>query len=339
MMSVVSASTRVPSASRLGSRRRQAPSVAIASDIPDVSRVDHNRVIDTLRAGRLLATKFEYVAHPSFGDPDAEATILAPTPTANVPSTPHRNAAEPWSLPYVSSLFYEPPILTREQEFHLFRKMNYLKYRARCLRDRIDPTAARTAELNELERLWNEAAAIKTHIVRANLRLVVALAKRRFDPRDDLLEQISDGNYALMRAVEKFDCSRGTKFSTYAAWAIRNAIARAYQDESRREPQAVHGCDEILKGVADHRTEDTDQRHLRQQREEGLWRLLARLEERERRVIVKRHGIGGSHGQTLREIGNDLGVTKERVRQIEARAVGKLREFARAEAEWGAEYE
>src|SRR5260370_18540389 len=106
--------------------------------------------------------------------------------------------------PYLASLYHEVLLLSREEEAHLFRKMNYLKARAGRLRDRIDPDRPRTADLDEVERLLDEALAIRTQIVRANLRLVVAIARRRLGPRDDLFERVSDGNYVLIRAAERF---------------------------------------------------------------------------------------------------------------------------------------
>ncbi len=92
---------------------------------------------------------------------------------------------------------------------HLFRKMNYLKYQAHQLRRRLDPAARRTADLDEIERLQEEALAVKNQIIRANLRLVVSIAKRHVGPSNNFFELVSDGNMSLIRAVEKFDFSPG----------------------------------------------------------------------------------------------------------------------------------
>ena len=86
------------------------------------------------------------------------------------------------------------PLLTREQEAHLFRKMNYLKYKAHRLREELDPAKAKTAELDEIERLQEEALAVKNQIIRANLRLVVSIAKRHVGPSNNFFELVSDGN-------------------------------------------------------------------------------------------------------------------------------------------------
>jgi RNA polymerase primary sigma factor len=243
-----------------------------------------------------------------------------------------RGTEAPAGLPaYLASLYREASLLSREQEVHLFRKMNYLKYRAARLRDRIDPACPRTADLDAFERLLEEAQAIKTQIVRANLRLVVAIAKRHLGRRDDLFERVSDGNYALMRAVDRFDYSRGNKFSTYATWTIRNQFARDIRDKNPCHLRFSPGRDDVFEDAADDRTDEQELLDVQAQKEEVVARLLARLNVRERRIIAGRYGIGGADAQTLKQLGKELGITKERVRQIESVAHNKLRWFAGTE--------
>jgi RNA polymerase primary sigma factor len=294
------------------------------------SRSHHDNPADAIRARRLLGTELRYIAHPSFDDPGARDAILAPMPAPDVAKAPRRTEAAAGFPPYLASLYHEALLLSREQEAHLFRKMNYLKSRASRLRDRIDPARPRTADLDEIERHLGGALATQTQIVRANLRLVVSIARRHLGPRDDLFERISDGNYVLIRAVERFDYSLGNKFSTYATWAIRNQFARAFRGRKRR-PQSLLGHDEAFEAAVDPRTDDLEQSDLQERRQEAFARLLGRLDDRERRIIVGHFGIGGAPVQTLRQIGDELGITRERVRQIEARARDKLRELARTE--------
>ena len=104
--------------------------------------------------------------------------------------------------------------------------MNFLKYQAAKLRDSLDPAKPKTLILNEIERLQEESLDVKNQIIRANLRLVVSIAKKRVGPSNNFFELVSDGNMSLIRAVEKFDYSRGFKFSTYASWAIMKNFAR-----------------------------------------------------------------------------------------------------------------
>jgi RNA polymerase primary sigma factor len=181
------------------------------------------RVLNEMRARRILELPLEYMYHPSFDKPGVDKEFLGPTP---VPETPTRKMRGPSGLPPYLSALYEVPLLTREQEYHLFRKFNYLKHKAARLREGLDPAHARTSVMNEIEQLYEEAVKVKNEIVQANLRLVVSIAKRHVSASEDFFSLVSDGNMSLIRAAEKFDFSRGNKFSTYASWAIMKNYAR-----------------------------------------------------------------------------------------------------------------
>jgi RNA polymerase primary sigma factor len=209
--------------------------------------------------------------------------------------------------------------------------MNYLKSLARRLRDRIDPARAGAAELDEIERLVTQAVAIRNRIIEANLRLVVSIAKKHARPGEDLSERVSDGNVALIRAVDRFDYARGNKFSTYASWAIIHSLSRGKRKQNDRV-RLVPGGEEVLQSIADTRADEHDQEKAHGQCRCQVERLLARLDGRERRIIAGRYGIGGAEEQTLTQIGKELGISKERVRQIAGRAQERLRGLARTEA-------
>jgi RNA polymerase primary sigma factor len=289
------------------------------------------RVINEVRARRLLDAKLEYMPHPSFEDPKARGEILAPMPGPPQGGATGRKKAPEGLPPYLASL-YDDPLLTREQEAHLFRKMNYLKFEASRLREAVDPARARTADLDRIERLQEEALALKNQIIRANLRLVVSIAKRHVGPSNNFFELVSDGNMSLIRAVEKFDYARGNKFSTYASWAIMKNFARTIPEENYRRDRFVTGHEEMFEAAADSRADEHGQETDQRLRQEAVTRLLGRLDDRERRIIISRFGIGGADEQTLEQLGRELGVTKERIRQLEARARGKLRKIADEEA-------
>src|SRR5205814_8658745 len=129
--------------------------------------------------------------------------------------------------------------------------VNYLKHLAARLRDRIDPDDARARDLDEVERLQAEALAVKNQIIRSNLRLVVSIAKRHMGTTNNFFELVSDGNMSLIRAVEKFDFSRGNKFSTYASWAIMKNFARTIPEENYRRDRFVTGHEEMFEAAAD----------------------------------------------------------------------------------------
>jgi RNA polymerase primary sigma factor len=285
------------------------------------------RIINEVRAKRILATKLEYIGHESFDDPKAAAIILAPLPPTADGKPPRRPRAPKGLPPYLASL-YEVPLLDREQEMHLFRQMNYLKHQAQKRREKLDPNRVKTSELDEIDRLQEEALAVKNQIIRANLRLVVSIAKRHVGPSNNFFELVSDGNMSLIRAVEKFDFSRGNKFSTYASWAIMKNFARTIPEENYRRDRFVTGHEEMFEAAADNRADEHEYESALKRMQEAVKGMLGRLDDRERRIIISRFGLEGSSEQTLEQLGRELGITKERVRQIESRAQDKLRRIA-----------
>jgi RNA polymerase sigma factor (sigma-70 family) len=285
------------------------------------------RIINEERAHRLLELKLEFIPHPSFDDPLASAEILGPMPLVKDPKALRKLKPPKGLPPYLASL-YEVPLLSREQEAHLFRKMNYLKYRAAQLRERLDPARSKAFDLDTIERLQEEALAVKNQIIRANLRLVVSIAKRHVGPSHNFFELVSDGNMSLMRAVEKFDFSRGNKFSTYASWAIMKNFARTIPEENYRRDRFVTGHEEMFESAPDTRVDEHEYESAQKRMQVAVLGMLDRLDDRERRIIISRYGINGASEQTLEQLGRELGITKERVRQIESRAQDKLRKFA-----------
>ncbi len=291
------------------------------------------RIVNEMRARRILEEKLDFIPNVAFESPTAEADILGKsgeaTTGAERKSPQARTLKAPPGLPpYLSSL-YEVPLLTKEQEVCLFRRMNYLKYRAAKLRESLDPKQAASSVLDEVERLQKQALAVKNQIIRANLRLVVSIAKRHVGSTNSFDELVSDGNMSLIRAVEKFDYARGNKFSTYATWAIMKNFARSIPTEQHQRDRFVTGHEEMFAATADRRSNETEFEHDLAQMRTSIAKILGRLEDRERAIIMARFGLDESgEPHTLEEVGEELGVTKERVRQLEVRAMGKLRQFA-----------
>jgi len=237
--------------------------------------------------------------------------------------------------------------------------------------------------------LEREAERAQKHLIEANLRLVVSVAKKHIGRGMPLLDLLQEGNIGLIRAVEKFDYHRGFKFSTYATWWIRQAITRAIADQARTIRIPVHMVETINKLLSvsrqlsqEHGREPTpkeigelmemspdrvreiikvsqlpislespigeeDDSHLgdfiedqnalappdaasRQLLKEQIDGVLSSLTPRERRVLQLRFGLEDGRARTLEEVGKEFNVTRERIRQIEAKALRKLRHPTRS---------
>jgi RNA polymerase primary sigma factor/RNA polymerase sigma factor len=288
------------------------------------------RIIKEMRAARLMELPLDSLGNEQFArlrSQKKKAEILGPLPESDLPT---KKPQLPSGLPpYLASL-YEVPLLTREQEVHLFRRMNYLKYKASRLRDTLDVNRPKSRLMNQIEKLYNESVTTKNHIIRANLRLVVSIAKRYVGRAGDFFEAVSDGNMSLIKAVEKFDVSRGNRFSTYASWAIMKNFARTIADVLRHRGHFFTSHSEMFTTVEDARADHYEQESAQIQRESHVGRLLDRLDERERQIVTSRFGLTRGHDPlTLRQVGAAMGVTKERIRQIQCRAMNKLRKAAK----------
>ncbi len=287
------------------------------------------RVINEMRGKRINELPLDFIPNPGFARMDPRRLIREPLPQSDVAvKKPRLPSGLP---PYLASL-YEVPLLTKEQEVYLFRRFNYLKYRATRLRNQLDREHPKGALMDEIEKLYDLAVQTKNKIVRANLRLVVSIAKRHVGQSDNFFELVSDGNMSLIRAVEKFDFARGNKFSTYASWAIMKNFARTIPDEIRYRDRYRTANFEMFSAAEDQRSDQYEQESAQSQRRFQVGRILERLDEREQKIIISRFGL--DHKQeplTLKEVGAEMGVTKERVRQIEARALSKLRQAAEDE--------
>ncbi len=283
------------------------------------------RVINEMRARQLMTRKIDYVYNPQFDLPGVDQIILGEAPAEKAASTRTRTQRPPRDLPPYLRRLYELPLLRPEQERHLFRQYNYLKYRADRLRKKLDLNHIRSAQLRQIERILAQAEAVKNRIIRANLRLVVSIAKKHLAGPQSLFELISDGNVSLLRAVEKFDYARGFKFSTYASWAIMKNFARSVPKERYLLDHFVTSSEEILDLVASAGRYDPRATSMLELRE-SIQTVLAQLSPRERSVVVRRFGLSKlSEPQTLNQLSRSLGISKERVRQIEHRAMQKLR--------------
>jgi RNA polymerase sigma factor (sigma-70 family) len=303
--------------------------VQVLADESCRTRTSIYRILGEERAQLLFEQPIDFMDSPEFRKPDAERVILGPPP--EVEKKGGRVKPPPGLPPYLASL-YSIPLLTREEEQYYFRKMNYLKYKAFRLREKIDRSRPRTKDLDQLEAFLSKAVEIKNFLIRSNLRLVVSIAKRHMTPSTNFFEMVSDGNMSLIRAIEKFDYTKGNKFSTYATWAIMKNFARSIPAEYKLLDRFRTGNDEVFQSSQESRGSQFEEEIVNAKQHQVIMSILEQLDEREKQIIVHRYGLEqGTEPLTLEQVGSRMGVTKERIRQLESRALTKLRKIAHEE--------
>ncbi|QQE10366.1 sigma-70 family RNA polymerase sigma factor [Planctomycetota bacterium] len=294
---------------------------------------------EELTIRHILVDKYEYVDNEAFNSKPsvAEKKIFADAPPIELPDTS-------WYHPVMDNFVNDSRVnknvgtvlLSAEEERILFIQFNYCRFRVCKIREKMQKQASKpikTEKAVEILEWHNRAEAYRDQIAQTNLALVLAMAKRTRMSEVDFADLVSEGNMALLRAVDKFDAARGFKFSTYACRAILKAFSRSGVKLSKYRQLFPTAFDPALERSnfqeeknASHEMDCVDEVH------KILEDNRAELSEIEIEVIKHRFGIDKQpidneepKGMTLEQVGKVIGVTKERVRQIQNKALAKIR--------------
>lgn len=289
---------------------------------------------DQRRLTALLAEPQDYINSEEFYLPDAEQTIYDKAPEIRKPDAS-------WYVPVMDNMgpktrtpsSNDQVILTAAEERVIFLQFNYARHRIEEIRKMVidRPNAEPTLEESrELLRWDRKADQLRLQIAETNLALVLAMAKRTRMNDMDYADLVSEGNMALMRAVDKFDCGRGFKFSTYACRAILKAFSRQGMKLTKYRQRFPTDFDPKLE--RSNHTEETRAAEVRDTATEVkriVMENTAGLSDIERTVIGHRYKLEDedelAKPLTLEQVGQVIGVTKERVRQIQNKALEKIR--------------
>jgi len=220
-------------------------------------------------------------------------------------------------------------LLTAEGEQTLFKQLKFANFRAEAIEKSLHPKRPSAKKLAEFERLKQEASSIRDQIAVANLRLVASIAARVARSGGDFDEFFAEGNSILMKCIEKFDYAKGYRFSTYATTAIQRHLYRLVARSSkRRTVESVHddGVLHQLAGREDHQVEQEAEFAAAQA---IISRMEQTLDDRECFIVRGRLGLDGTgKGKSFQTLGDHLGLSKERIRQLFNRGIDKLSELA-----------
>jgi RNA polymerase primary sigma factor len=283
---------------------------------------------------QVMASEQDFIDSPAFYESDADRKIYDDAPDVAKPDTS-------WYHPVMDDLSStrnrtvksaQQVILTGAEEKVLFHQFNYARYRVWKLQQEVWASPTRlptTPQADEVLRWYRKADRIREQIAETNLALVLAMAKRTRMSEVDFADLVSEGNMALLRAVDKFDAGRGYKFSTYACRAILKAFSRQGMKLSKYRQRFPTDFDPKLERSNYIETKRTS---FEKDAAEEVKRIVldnrADLSDVERTVIEHRFGLESGENEkpmTLEQVGQIIGVTKERVRQIQNKAMEKIR--------------
>ncbi|TWT34553.1 sigma-70 family RNA polymerase sigma factor [Blastopirellula retiformator] len=222
-------------------------------------------------------------------------------------------------------------LLTFEGEQFLFKRLNFLRFRASALQSTLKNRRNTKKTDAEIARLLCEAEQTREQIAHANLRLATSISQKHAQSRDEFEEFLAESNAILLNAIDKFDYARGYRFSTYATHAIQRNLFRWIEKRNKR--RKLETPEEVAIQTAASPSVDPDQptdQDVQLAFDAIMSRIGDALDDREQFIVRERFGLDHlGKGKSLREIGDELGISKERARQLYQRSIEKLAEVAK----------
>jgi RNA polymerase primary sigma factor len=282
------------------------------------------------QAERLLAENYAFMDSPVFHQKGIEAQLFT-FENDHEPALPRTAWYQPTRDEILeNTVVGAPQLMKAPEEMLMFLRFNYSKLRLGALQRKVKRDGL-TKDLAEQVVEWHRRFEhFREYLVRTNLALVLAMAKRTRLGDVDFAEIVSEGNMALIRAVDKFNVDRGFKFSTYACRAILKAFSRTAMKHSRHRTRfPVEFEPDLEKSDWTDKKRDMVEEDLTDELKQIVDRNLADLSDTEQTVIRRRFNWKQEEENplTLEEVGKIIGVTKERVRQIQNKALAKIRKL------------
>ena len=274
----------------------------------------------------LLELEYAYMDSPLFKQRGVEAQLFA----EEIAPLPMVGWYQPTRDDPTEANKGTPQLMKTPEEQLMFRRFNFAKRKCKLLKKKILADGLTAENAQKLVEWHEKVEHLREYLVRTNLALVLAMAKRTRLGDVDFSEIVSEGNMALLRAVEKFNVDRGFKFSTYACRAILKGFSRTAQKHTRHRSRfPVEFEPDLEKSDWADRKRDAVEEDLVGELKTIVERNLAELSDVEQTVIRRRFNWQQEQPSplTLEEVGSIIGVTKERVRQIQNKALGKIRKL------------
>jgi RNA polymerase primary sigma factor len=290
------------------------------------------------RVEKILETPLRFFSHPDFDDKSKIPGILDDMPDIEQFESLKKKAlnSKKNNLSPEMRPCYEGPLLTKEQEYHLFRKMNYYKYQIKLLKIRLNPNALNEKRVQNIEHYFSKATEVRNLIANSNFRLATQILRKSINHFNDPAANeafLCDAYLDVLKAVDYFDYNLGNKFSTYCTWVIKKNFFRAAKNHQKLI-ESQRASDQCVLELASYEESSSsiEQQEIKIIIEKLIQKTSRSCKARDsqRQIYILEHyfGLNGKETHTLEQISQKLKITRERVRQIKEKFLNSMRELA-----------